>query len=65
MNNFMFSKTMENVNKRVAVKLIISWENVSKRASARDLIAKLNFKKLRDILRKLNCYSNETFEGNI
>nr|XP_022909031.1 uncharacterized protein LOC111420296 [Onthophagus taurus] len=54
MNNSVFGKTMENVDKRVDVRLVTSWddEHTGKttgrpRLGARSLIAKLNFKSIK------------------
>ncbi|XP_071054991.1 uncharacterized protein [Onthophagus taurus] len=52
MNNAVFGKTMENVDKRVDVRLVTSWEDIRKRTGrpklgARSLIAKLNFKNIK------------------
>ncbi|XP_071055058.1 uncharacterized protein [Onthophagus taurus] len=52
MNNAVFGKTMENVDKRVDVRLVTSWEDIGKRTGrpklgARSLIAKLNFKNIK------------------
>nr|XP_022910659.1 uncharacterized protein LOC111421711 [Onthophagus taurus] len=53
MNNAVFGKTMENVDKRVDVRLVTSWDDVHTREisgrprlGARSLIAKLNFKSI-------------------
>lgn len=46
MNNSIFGKTMENVDKRVDVKLITHWEDRGKRRGAGSLISKLNFKNI-------------------
>ncbi|XP_071057012.1 uncharacterized protein [Onthophagus taurus] len=53
MNNAVFGKTMENVDKRVDVRLVTSWDDVHTseisgrpRLGARSLIAKLNFKSI-------------------
>jgi hypothetical protein len=43
-NNGVFGKTMENVDKRVVVKLVSHWEKIGKRMGAESLIAKSNFK---------------------
>nr|XP_022910638.1 uncharacterized protein LOC111421694 [Onthophagus taurus] len=53
MNNAVFGKTMENVDKRVDVRLVTSWEDVHghragrPKLGARSLIAKLNFKNIK------------------
>nr|XP_022902995.1 uncharacterized protein LOC111415503 [Onthophagus taurus] len=54
MNNSVFGKTMENVDKRVDVRLVTSWDDVHTgkvvgrpRLGARSLIAKLNFKTIK------------------
>ena len=44
MNNAVFGKTMENVDKRVDVRLVTHWENIGKRLGAEALIAKPHFK---------------------
>lgn len=46
MNNSVFGKTMENVEKRVNVKLLTHWENVGKSLGAQDFIAKPEFHSL-------------------
>ncbi|XP_041969806.1 uncharacterized protein LOC121726481 [Aricia agestis] len=46
MNNSVFGKTMENIEKRVNVKLLPHWENRGKSLGAQDLIAKLEFHSL-------------------
>lgn len=46
MNNSVFGKTMENIEKRVNVKLVIHWENRGKALGAQDLIAKPQFHNL-------------------
>lgn len=43
MNNANFGKTMENVDKRVDVKLITHWENKGRQQGAEHLISKPNF----------------------
>ncbi|XP_050677400.1 uncharacterized protein LOC126974058 isoform X2 [Leptidea sinapis] len=43
MNNSVFGKTMENIEKRVNVKLLSHWENQGKILGAQDLIAKPEF----------------------
>lgn len=45
-NNCIYGKTVENVDKRVDVKLVSHWEDHRKRRGARSLIAKLNFKSI-------------------
>ncbi|XP_071055460.1 uncharacterized protein [Onthophagus taurus] len=51
MNNSVFGKTMENVDKRVDVRLITSWDDICgkgrSKPGARSLIAKLNFKNIK------------------
>ncbi|XP_071055118.1 uncharacterized protein [Onthophagus taurus] len=54
MNNSVFGKTMENVDKRVDVRLVTSWDDMHTgkaagrpRLGARSLIAKLNFKSIK------------------
>nr|XP_022908200.1 uncharacterized protein LOC111419606 [Onthophagus taurus] len=52
MNNAVFGKTMENVDKRVDVRLVTSWEDICMKTGrpklgARSLIAKLNFKNIK------------------
>lgn len=42
--NSVFGKTMENVDKRVDVKLVSHWENIGKKGGAEKLVAKPNFK---------------------
>ncbi|XP_060527092.1 uncharacterized protein LOC132702478 isoform X2 [Cylas formicarius] len=44
MNNAVFGKPMENVDKRVDVRLVSHWENIGKRLGAEALIARPNFK---------------------
>lgn len=46
MNNSIFGKTMENIEKRVNVKLLTHWENQGKIKGASDLIAKPEFHSL-------------------
>lgn len=43
LNNAVYGKTMENVDKRKEVKIVSRWENVGKRLGARALIARPNF----------------------
>ena len=43
MNNAVYGKTMENVKKRVNVKLLTHWENIGKKMGAGILIAKPQF----------------------
>lgn len=43
-NNSVFGKTMENVDKRVDIKLASHWEKIGKKVGAEGLIAKTNFK---------------------
>jgi hypothetical protein len=43
MNNSVFGKTMENVEKRVDVKIATRWDRRRKSLGARELIAKPNF----------------------
>jgi hypothetical protein len=43
MNNSVFGKTMENVEKRVDIKIATRWERRGKSLGVRDLIAKPNF----------------------
>lgn len=45
-NNAIFGKTMENVEKRVNVKLINHWANQGRRLGVRDLVASINFKNI-------------------
>ncbi|XP_071056136.1 uncharacterized protein [Onthophagus taurus] len=54
MNNAVFGKTMENVDKRADVRLVTSWDDIRSgktagrpRLGARSLIAKLNFKSVK------------------
>lgn len=47
MNNSMFGKTMENLDKRVDVRLVTHWERIGKSHGAEQYIAKPNFKNLR------------------
>lgn len=42
--NSVFGKTMENVDKRVDVKLVSHWEKIGRKGGAEKLIAKPNFK---------------------
>lgn len=42
MNNAVFGKTMENVDKRVDVKILSHWENKGKKQGAGSLVSKLN-----------------------
>jgi hypothetical protein len=44
MNNSVFGKTMESVDKRVNVKLVTSWHSNGRRPEAENFIARLNFK---------------------
>lgn len=46
LNNAMFGKTMENVDKRCNVKLISHWENVGRRLGVEAYVAKPSFKNL-------------------
>ncbi|CAK1598078.1 unnamed protein product [Parnassius mnemosyne] len=46
MNNSVFGKTMENIEKRVNIKLVTHWENQGKALGAQDLIAKPQFHSL-------------------
>lgn len=46
MNNSVFGKTMENIEKRVNVKMLTHWENRGKVLGAQDLIAKPEFHSL-------------------
>lgn len=46
MNNSVFGKTMENVEKRVNVKLLTHWENRGKSLGVQDLIAKPEFRNI-------------------
>ncbi|XP_037806202.1 uncharacterized protein LOC119600179 [Lucilia sericata] len=43
LNNAVYGKTMENVDKRKDIKIVSEWENRGKRLGARALIAKPNF----------------------
>ena len=43
LNNAVYGKTMENVDKRVDIKIVSDWESKGKRLGARALIAKPNF----------------------
>jgi hypothetical protein len=43
MNNSVFGKTMENIDKRVDVRLITKWDNIGKSYGANTLISKPNF----------------------
>jgi hypothetical protein len=44
MNNSVYGKTMENIHKRVNVKLVSHWDDIGKIRGARSLIARPNFK---------------------
>ncbi|EFA09106.1 hypothetical protein TcasGA2_TC015228 [Tribolium castaneum] len=44
MNNSVFGKTMESIDKRVNVKLVTSWNNIGRKPGAESLIARPNFK---------------------
>lgn len=44
MNNSVFGKTMENIEKRVNVKLLTHWENRGKKLGVQDFVAKPEFK---------------------
>lgn len=46
MNNAVFGKTMENIEKRVNVKILTHWENHGKRKGAQDYISKPEFHSL-------------------
>ena len=46
MNNAVFGKTMENVEKRTDVKLITHWENIGRKLGAEAWIAKPHFKNM-------------------
>lgn len=46
MNNSIFGKTMENIEKRVNVKLLTDWEDCGKRKGVQSLIAKPEFHSL-------------------
>ncbi|KAK5647553.1 hypothetical protein RI129_002445 [Pyrocoelia pectoralis] len=46
MNNSIFGKTMENIDKRVDIKLVSHWERVGKKLGAEGYISKQNFKNL-------------------
>ncbi|XP_017483952.1 PREDICTED: uncharacterized protein LOC108372710 [Rhagoletis zephyria] len=43
LNNAVYGKTMENVDKRKDIKIVCEWESIGKRLGARALIAKPNF----------------------
>lgn len=53
MNNSIYGKTMENVEKRTDVKIVTHWENIGKRQGARALLA------------KPNVHSTSTFSENM
>jgi len=46
LNNAVYGKTMENVDKRKSIKLVSRWESDGKKLGARALISKFNFKKI-------------------
>ncbi|XP_017464812.1 PREDICTED: uncharacterized protein LOC108358151 [Rhagoletis zephyria] len=43
LNNAVYGKTMENVDKKKDIKIVCEWESIGKRLGARALIAKPNF----------------------
>ena len=43
-NNSIYGKSLENIDKRVDIKLITHWENIGKKQGAKTLIAKSNYK---------------------
>jgi hypothetical protein len=67
MNNSVFGKTMENVEKRVDVKIATRWDRMGKSLGARDLIAKPNFNSINVLseemaviqMNKLRIYYNK------
>lgn len=46
MNNAVYGKTMENVDKRVDIKLLTHWEDLNHKKGANTFIAKPNFKNI-------------------
>ncbi|XP_055384219.1 uncharacterized protein LOC129613909 [Condylostylus longicornis] len=67
LNNAVYGKTMENIDKRRDVKIVTSWESNRKHLGARDLIAKPNFHSITHFtnemaaieMKRVNVYYNK------